>query len=499
MSVRRASGTFEPPVSGGSFNDSLQMVDRDKIKAICFPENFLWGCATSHFQIEGYPAEIDGRLSDWAQWTIEHGRIADSSTADDACQFYKRFEEDLALLQTMGLKAFRFSFNWPALMPNSCEQKLDPEAVAYYKRFLNKLKDMGVTTFATLFHFTLPHWQSAEGGWLGPYCVTNFARFSELVAQEFGPYIDYWLTINEPMAYVYQGYISGQWPPGYRNDFIRAFTVVARQLEGHAASYQAIKTVLPQALVSHTIHWRPFVPKQRWNPFDHFVVYLRDGLFNKIFPSAVRTGVLRFPFPLNVAEEVKALEGEIAGLKDSADYLAINYYTRELSRFNFFTPKNLFGERSLASERLCNDMGWEVFPEGLYNVLTRDSKAFQTTAGGRKLPVFITENGYASSHAAQLDEGDWSLLDDKRVEYLLLHLEALHKAIKNGVDVRGYLYWSLLDNFEWAEGLAARFGLVRVSYPSQERNLRASARVYSSVAQTNSLNKEQLESICNFK
>lgn len=460
-----------------------------------FPGGFLWGAATSHFQVEGHPKEIADRLSDWAIWTAESGRILDNSTADKACEFYTRYQDDIALIKQLNLNAFRISFNWPALLKGprgnrNGQRELDPIQVEYYRTLLGALKSQGVSTFATLFHFTLPDFLAASGGWENPLVAEEFEHFSKLCAEAFGDLVDYWITINEPLAYAYQSFIAGSWPPGKKLEYITAFRVVRHMLEGHARAYHAIKAVLPDSLISYTMHWRPFVPKNRINPFDYVTRYFRDFVFNHLFPDAVQTGVLRFPFPISSNPAVAAISGRIDGLVNTCDYLAINYYTRELCQFKFVWPLDLFGERSTKSELATNDMGWEVYPDGLFDLLTIDTLPYQKNLSGGQRPIMITENGYAATFEAELSEGDWSLLDHTRVSYLIAHLKAIHRAIAKGVDVRGYLYWSLLDNFEWAEGLRARFGLVRVSYPTQERILRESARVYGQIAKQNFVNTE---------
>jgi len=457
-----------------------------------FPDGFLWGAATSHFQVEGHPKEIASRLSDWALWTNEAGRISDSTSADQACQFYHRYEDDIVLIRDMNLNAFRLSFNWPALLQDPpgtsvAPSVLDQKQVDYYRRILTSLKESGVTTFATLFHFTLPDWLAAAGGWTTAYAVSEFKRFSELIVAEFSDLVDYWITINEPLAYVYQSYVAGLWPPGIKSDYLSAFKAVRRLLEGHTAAYDAIKAVKPDAQVSYTLHWRPFMPKNPLNPLDHMVRFYRDFTFNQLFSSSLESGEVRFPFPINLNKEIISISGPVEGLKGKCDYLAINYYTRELSRFRSSWPIDIFGESSPDRELAVNDIGWEVYPQGLFDLLTRDTLAYQFNLDGSRRPVIITENGYASSFAADLDQGDWSLADQKRVDYLVTHLQEIHRAIAAGVDVRGYLHWSLLDNFEWAEGLKARFGLIRVSYPTQERILRASAKVYAEIAKNNAI------------
>ena len=311
----------------------------------------MWGAATSHFQVEGHPKEIADRLSDWALWTAEAGRISDNTTADRACEFYSRYEDDIALIKELNLNAFRMSFNWPALVnDHSAElidqpisaRVLDPVQVAYYRNLLGALKAQGVKTFGTLFHFTLPGYLAAKGGWESPTIVEEFEHFSRLCAEAFDDLIDYWITINEPLAYTYQSFISGVWPPGKKSEYLSAFSVIRNMLEGHARAYHAIKAVNAASLISFTMHWRPFVPKNRWNPFDYIARHFRDYVFNHLFPEAVQTGILRFPFPMNSNPYVMKIAGRIDGLKNTCDYLAINYYTRELSQFKFIWPLDLF-------------------------------------------------------------------------------------------------------------------------------------------------------------
>ncbi len=432
---------------------------------------------------------MQARLSDWSRWIFEPTRILDGTTAEQACDFVNRYVDDIELLDSLKLNAFRISLNWPALMqeaPGSSIQ-LDKEAMEYYRRVLQTLKDKGITTFVTLFHFCLPSWLADRGGWLSRDTAHEFSRFTAEIADSLGDLIDYWLTINEPMAYVYQSYVSGQWTPGLKNDYIAAFTALRHILDGHARAYTAIKSRLPNAPVSFTNHWRPFFPENPINPLDHWVAYLRDQVFNQIFPKSIKTGRLEFPAPLGFYRRINELEGEIENLKDSMDYLGVNYYTRELSRFKMALPLDIFGETSPTIHFPTNALGWEIYPQGLYHVLTDAIRPYLNGPDGKPREVFVTENGYADVFDSKLSEGDWSLDDHKRVNFLISHLEALHDAIKAGVNVRGYLHWSLIDNFEWAEGLSPRFGLIRVSYPNQSRMLRKSASIYAQIAAKNSI------------
>jgi beta-glucosidase len=459
-----------------------------KTEPMRFPEGFLWGTGTSAFQVEGHPAETSGRISDWSQWTVAGNKIADKTTADQACQFYLRYPQDLAIAEQMNLNAFRIGLNWAVLRPEIRDDLwLDPTAVAYYKDLLRTIKSKGMKTFVTLFHFSLPSALSEIGGWNNSTTVEQFHKFSEAVAIEFGDLIDYWLTLNEPLVYVYQGWVAGAWPPGHCVDYGGAWLAVRNLLEGHAGAYHAIKKHQPSAPISFTIHWRPFNPRNRTSPLDRMVTFYRDQIFNHLFPRAVDTGTLQFPFPISETPEAKAVSGVVPLLKRTMDYLAINYYTREICQYDYSKPIDLFGIQSQIQLREVTDLGWEVYPDGLYQVLTKEISHYRLDAYGRVRPLIITENGMASIFPADLSEGDWSLDDKQRVRYLLTHLAAIHHAIRDGANVKGYLHWSLLDNFEWADGLQARFGLVRVSYPTQERRMRSSAGIYASVAAQNAL------------
>ena len=361
--------------------------------------------------------------------------------------------------------------------------------MGYYRRLLSGFKEDGVKTFVTLFHFTLPSWMAQKGGWADPSIIEDFALFAELAVKEFGDLVDFWTTINEPLAYAYQGYVAGVWPPGGRGDYLGAFRTVRNMLESHAKAYEILHADNAETQVGFAMHWRPFRAKRLWSPLDNLVSYYRNYVFNEMFPLAVQTGELKFPYPISSNPEVQKLMGPIANLKDSMDYIGLNYYTRELSEFRFAWPIDIFGRISKEPELETNCLGWETYPHGLYQTLRYDLLPFKYNKDGSVRPIYITENGFPTSFESALHEGDWSITDDLRVSYLTSHLSAIHRAIKDGAAVKGYLYWSLLDNFEWAEGLLPRFGLVRVAYPTQERSLRKSALIYADIARSNGLDR----------
>jgi len=343
---------------------------------IIFPDGFLWGAATSHFQVEGNPSEISTRCSDWAEWTVSDGRIADRTTADQACEFFNRYPDDLELLTKLNLNTFRISLNWPAICtessPASSALTVNRKQIEHYRSLLSKLKSQGIKTFVTLFHFCLPKRLADQGGWLNPATSEEFSRLAELLAREYKGLVDYWITINEPLAYTYQGYISGAWPPGLKHSYDNAFLCIYNMLKGHADAYHAIHSEDPGTPVSYTMHWRPFVPRNKFSPFDQMVRHLRDAVFNHLFPNSVQTGSLKFPFPFSLRKEVAPLMGPIPGLKDAMDYLAINYYTRDICEFSYEPPFDLFGVKTVKTEIEVNGMGWESYPQGLYKVLTEE-------------------------------------------------------------------------------------------------------------------------------
>ncbi len=471
------------PVPGGP--GELNVSDNDFLR---FPEDFLWGVSTSAYQVEGHPAEARHRLSDWSRWAINHGNIVDGTTADAACEFYARYPDDLEICRSLGINCFRLSLNWPVLRPRRTSNfSLDSRALAYYRKLLSDIKAAGMKTFVTLFHFCLPAWLADVGGWNNPLTLLEFERYAGAAAAELGDLVDYWLTLNEPLVYIYQGYINGIWPPGHQRNYLLAFKTIRRMLEGHAAAYRAIHQASPGAQVSYVIHWRPFAPRNKLNPLDQVVRFYRDRIFNHIFPHAVESGELTFPPPIGSEPPIKKISGPIDGLKGSVDYLAINYFTREICEFRPSWPPDIFGVQSDVCVLETTGMGWEVYPEGLYYLLTEDIAPYRFGGDGQERAIFITENGMADPYPAALSKGDWSIEDDNRVKYMVAHLVAIHRAIANGVNVKGYMHWSLIDNFEWSEGLRPRFGLVRVSYPTQERTLRKSAEVFSQIVQHNAL------------
>lgn len=404
-----------------------------------FPKDFLWGSATSAHQVEGGNSN-----SDWWDWE-QAGRVGTPS--GDAVDHYHRFREDFAHAQRLGHTAHRFSLEWSRIEPE--EGRFDEAALAHYREVLEDLHARGITPVVTLFHYTLPRWLAEQGGWENPRIEEWFERYVTRVSDEYRDLVKWWITLNEPVVQVFKGWLLGQWPPGRKDDYPTAFQVVRRMLRAHVLAYHAIHARRGDAMVSvakHSLIFTPCQPK-RW--LDRLSARLRDWLFNGVFLDALHTGALRIP----------GLFWERLPAGRTLDYVGVNYYTRDFVRNTGWNLAGLVGyvctheHHSHIGKR--NSIGWEMYPEGLAQFLKRDRKY--------GLPLLITENGTASDD----DEDRWT--------FMLLHLWQVARAIDEGAPVVGYLYWSLLDNYEWADGFRPRFGLVGVDYATQAREARGSA------------------------
>lgn len=409
-----------------------------------FPEDFLWGASTSAYQVEG-----SNFNSDWSKWETETGR----EKAGKACEHYDRFRRDFAIAKNLGHNAHRLGIEWSRLEPS--EGKFDDNAWAHYAEVIDELLSNGIEPILTLHHFTLPLWFADKGGWLNEKSPRIFRRFAEKAAEKLGKRVRYWITINEPNILAILAYFWGQWPPCHK-DLKEAVSVLNNMLRAHALSYSAIKEHSGEAsMVGIAKAVTAFHPYSLISPADRLSVYFRDRFHNHTFVSSLIKGKIGFDVSKN----------EKLHRSRTLDFIGLNYYFRQFIRGGISCLKDPFGEVASppprAGKREITDMGWEVYPEGLYEV----AKAFSKY----RLPLMITENGIAATD------------DEKRVEYIRTHLQALLKAIMEGVPVKGYLHWSLLDNFEWDSGYSKKFGLVEVDLKTQARSIRPSANYYSGI------------------
>lgn len=414
-------------------------------KKITFPKGFLWGASTSAHQVEG------GTTNQWTQWEQENAehltedaakkwqpwqqqRFPEMFTKENyvsgrACEHYRQYEKDFDLAAKLGHNAHRFSIEWSRIEPE--EGKFDEKEIEHYRKVIKALKKRGIEPFVCLWHWTNPLWLEEKGGALSNAFPRYFSRYAERMVEEYRGLVTHWLTINEPMSVIGSCYLSGVWPPQKKNPLLALKAY--RTLSGaHRQAYDTIHAGDADAQVgfAHIVSF--FETPNKKSPLDAIAVKIAKYFGNEMF--------------LNMTREKN-------------DFLALQYY--------FHRTISLFGKKTFPKTMRVNDLGWEIHQKGLLELL-RWMKAYH-------LPIYITENGIA-------DAGD-----EKRESFIKDGLKFVHKAISEGVDVRGYFYWSLLDNFEWDKGFWPRFGLIAVDYKTQKRTIRPSALQYAKICKSNML------------
>ncbi len=420
-----------------------------------FPSEFLFGTATSATQIEG-----GCTTSDWHEFARRPGRIKNGDTPDRACEAWERFEEDVVLQVSLGLGTHRMSIEWARIEPR--EGEIDRAALDRYRGMLGALRDARIEPMVTLHHFTLPTWLAARGGVLAKGFPDRLARFARVSAEALGDLCSLWVTINEPNVLAAGSYLLGEWPPGEKSP-ASAIRAHHNLLAAHVSAYRALKAVRGDAArvgVAH--HLRLAEPERPDSPADRAAARVFARVFNDAFALATCTG--RMYGPLD-ALAIGPEGFRIAEARGTQDFFGINYYSRDLVRFSPGQAGELFIGRRVPAGAEVSDLGWEVYPQGLGRLL----RLWSRRSG---VPIYVTENGIADA------------ADAKRTSFLERHLAEVAGAIAEGIDVRGYYHWSLVDNFEWAEGYAPRFGLVAVDYATQARSVRPSARRYAEIARS---------------
>jgi len=426
--------------------------------ALRFPPDFRWGTATSAHQFEGEQTD-----NDWSAWEGIPGNIADGTDASRACQWWAgRYAEDSDLAQSMGQNALRLSIEWSRVEPR--EGEWDGDALARYRDMLSALRARGLEPMVTLFHFTTPLWLAKKGGWENEAVVRYFERFVTKVVEACGDLVDLWCTINEPNIYAVQSYLLGIWPPQKR-DMLATFRVLRHQLLAHAFAYRAIHRLQPMGRAGLAQHLRIFDPFKPNSPLDRWAAWLQDRLFNQIVLTPPVDGVLRFPLGLNT---------RVPEAVDSQDFIGLNYYCRDVVSFDITQPGLLFTRRFPMPGAEFSMEGWgEIYPEGMYRLLKRLERYGK--------PIYITEVGVPDND------------DSKRPRMILTHLAAVCRALAEGVPVKGLYFWSLVDNFEWAEGFSARFGLAHLDLETGQRTLKRSGRLYSEICRAGAITVDIVE------
>ncbi|HET8768811.1 MAG TPA: GH1 family beta-glucosidase [Pedococcus sp.] len=442
-------------------------LSRNALSRNDFPADFTWGVATSSYQIEGGTKE-DGRgPSIWDTFSGTPGRVVDGDTGEVAVEHFHRYEEDVALMADLGVEAYRFSVAWPRVQPTG-SGPVNVVGLDFYDRLVDALLARGITPWATLYHWDLPQPLEDAGGWPVRDTAERFAEYAGHVARALGDRVGHFITLNEPWCSAFLGYGSGRHAPG-RSDPADALAASHHLLLGHGLAVQAIRAAAPEAQVGVTLNLYPVDGAHDGHGVADAVRRV-DGLANRWFLDPV----LRGAYPKDVVEDVRHLsdlafvrDGDLDVVSAPLDFLGVNYYTRHVVAPGAFpgTVDVDFQGRGMPTTA----MGWEVDPDGLFDILTRVTRDYG------ELPLVLTENGAAFDDVLV----DGRVHDEQRVEFLRGHLDAGRRAVEAGVPLAGYFAWSLMDNFEWAEGYAKRFGLVHVDFRTQERTVKDSGRWYS--------------------
>ena len=434
-----------------------------------FPPGFLWGAATSAYQIEGSPLADGAGPSNWHRFSHEPGRTANGDTGDMACDHYRRYPEDVELMKALGLGAYRFSLAWSRILPQG-QGRVNPKGMDFYARLIDLLLAHGIQPLVTLHHWDLPAALDDVGGWLNPEIVRWFAEYAEVAFRAFGDRVPMWATINEPWVMVDGGYLHGVHAPGHQST-PEAARAARHMLCAHGAAVLAFRGCCRQR-IGLVVNLEPQDPASE-APEDRAAAARMDAYMNRQFLDPALRGETPELLPELFGDAwVPFTPEEMKLAHQPLDFLGINYYKRGVARND---PAGLLVRSSAVSPAgsTYTSLGWEVHPESFTRVLCWVKERYG------EIPLYVTENGAAFDDPPP---GESGLVEDpQRVRYYRDHLCAAREALRRGVNLRGYFAWSLLDNFEWSAGYSKRFGLYRVDYATQRRSPKASAHYYRKV------------------
>jgi beta-glucosidase len=442
-----------------------------------FPSSFLWGAATSAYQIEGFPQADGAGPSIWQRFSHTPGRMTNGDTGDVACDHYHRYAEDVALMRDLRLGAYRFSISWSRILPEGTG-RINQAGLDFYRRLVDALHAAGIRPMATLYHWDLPAALDDRGGWLNRDAADWFADYATAAYRALDDGVDLWATLNEPWVVADGGYLHGALAPGHRNLY-EAPIVSHNLLRAHGRAVEAYRAIGKHA-VGLVVNLEPKYPASE-SAEDLAAVRRADAYMNRQYLDPV----YRRSYP----EEMREMFGEawpdfpaadFDGIAAPIDFVGINYYTRGVTRADPSVPV----ERAIRvrqPQSTYTETGWEVYPQALTDLLLW----FRDRYG--KTPIYITENGaafYDPPSAVGNDRGG-EIDDPLRVDYLREHIRAVGRAVAQGVDVRGYFAWSLLDNLEWSHGFTKRFGIIHVDFATLVRTPKRSAHFYREVVESN--------------
>jgi beta-glucosidase len=440
-----------------------------------FPTDFLWGAATASYQIEGSPLADGAGPSIWHRFSHTPGLTENGDTGDIACDHYRRYESDVALMADLGMNAYRFSISWGRILPDGFG-RANRKGIDFYSRLVDALLARGITPNATLYHWDLPAALDDRGGWLNRDIAGWFSEYATTMFNALGDRVPMWTTINEPWVVSDGGYLYGKLAPGHRNLF-EAPIVSHNLLRAHGVGVEAFRAsgAAKSARIGLVVNLEPKYPASD-SAEDIAATTRADAYMNRQYLDPVFFG--RYP------DEMREIFGEawpdfsaeeLKSIAQPLDFLGINYYTRSVVRHDVEISLGRTG-RVPQIESIHTETGWEVYPPALTRVLLWVKERYGD------IPLYITENGAAFYDPPAVDG---TVDDPQRVAYLRDHLTAAREAIKQGVQLCGYFVWSLLDNFEWSHGYSRRFGIVHVNYDTQERTIKSSGKYYSRVVRTN--------------
>ncbi|ANG84734.1 glycoside hydrolase family 1 protein [Microbacterium aurantiacum] len=466
-----------------------------------FPANFLFGAATAAFQIEGAAFEDGRRASIWDAFSREPGAVIHADNGDVACDHYHLYRDDVALMKRMGLQTYRFSTSWSRVRPDGGD--LNPKGVDFYSRLVDELLEADILPWLTLYHWDLPQALQERGGWTVRETADRFTEYALDMHDALGDRVNVWTTLNEPWCSSFLSYAAGIHAPGHYSD-AEGMLAAHHLLLGHGQTVRELRARDSSLNLGITLNLTVADPADANDPADIDAARRIDGQFNRWFldpifrgayPSDIMADFRRVDAAAADALQAAILPGDLEAISTAIDTLGVNYYHGELvsghapvvpppvgeaptdrpGRSPFPASDGIFWhERGLPR----TPMNWEVQPEGLTRLLTRVWREYAQPA---EVTLYVTENGAAYDDELVVDAGEPRVHDAERVEFVRDHLAAILDAQDAGVDVRGYFYWSLLDNFEWAWGYEKRFGIVRVDYDTQVRTVKDSGREYSRI------------------
>jgi beta-glucosidase len=455
-------------------------------KFIAFPEDFVWGCASSAYQVEGAWEEDGKGPSIWDTFVHTPGRIANGETGDITVDHYHRYKEDVALMKEIGLQAYRFSTSWSRILPNGTGA-VNQAGLDFYDRLVDEILEKKIEPYLCLFHYDLPQALQDKGGWPNRDSAYAFADYAGCMAEHFSDRVKIWMTHNEPWVAAMAGYFSGEHAPGVKEP-VTGFKALHHIFLSHGLAAEAIRAAARQPVkIGITLNLNPVYPASD-SKKDQAATQRMDTALNRLQLDPFLKGsspVQEFALGKLLSQSI-IKPGDLEKIH-TLDLLGVNYYTRTVAKYDPKFPV-ISAVQTRPEGNEYSGM-WEIYPEGIFEILTRIWKDYYATQdpgkepGPKKMPeIMVTENGVPVPDGLDFDG---RVRDERRIRYLRDHLIQVQRAIQAGIPVKGYFHWSLMDNFEWALGYAPRFGLVYVNYKTLERTIKDSGRWFAKVIQAN--------------